>query len=97
MKNVFFNQQSLEIARKDIEQRSVSTLAAFEVAAVAVMGKDLFSDQEKNKEFHNTMDQFKFLIAQVNIFLDSLMTLYSLPMQGITVAINDKEKQTRKK
>lgn len=97
MKQTFFNQQSLEVIRKDIEQRSVSTLAAFEIAAVAVMGKDLFADQEKNENFHKTMDQFKYLIAQVNIFLDSIITLYSLPMQGITVALNDREKTDAEK
>jgi hypothetical protein len=97
MKQTFFNQQSLEVIRKDIEQKSVSTIAAFEVAAVAVMGKDLFQDQEKSENFHKTLDQFKYLIAQVNIFLDSIITLYSLPMQGITVALNDQAKTDAEK
>lgn len=68
--------ETLDLLRKDIEQKSVSQIAVME----------LFADPE----IRYLAENFKYLLMQINVYIDQVQDLYSLPARGIVDYLADK-------
>lgn len=67
--------ETLDLLRKDIEQKTVSQIAAMQLLAAP--------------EMNYLSENFKYLLMQINIYIDQVQSLYSLPARGVVDCLAD--------